>query len=78
MPTKAFLPLGIGYLILSLIGASFFRNTPTGYQVPGFSPATSGPVVDSGKDYTEKEALRTPQRARDLQRRRPDRVGRGL
>src|SRR5664279_5629445 len=61
VPTKAFLPLGIGYLILSLIGASFFRNPPTGYQVPGFSPATSGPVVDSGKDYTEKEALRTPQ-----------------
>jgi len=61
MPTKAFLPLGIGYLILSLIGASFFRNPPSGYQVPGFSPATSGPVVDSGKDYTEKEALRTPQ-----------------
>jgi len=61
VPTKAFLPLGIGYLILSLIGASFFRNPPSGYQVPGFSPATSGPVVDSGKDYTEKEALRTPQ-----------------
>ncbi len=61
VPTKAFLPLGIGYLILSLIGASFFRNPPDGYQVPGFSPATSGRVVDSGKDYTEKEALRTPQ-----------------
>ena len=61
VPTKAFLPLGIGYLIVSLIGASFFRNPPSGYQVPGFSPATSGPVVDSGKDYTEKEALRTPQ-----------------
>jgi OFA family oxalate/formate antiporter-like MFS transporter len=61
VPTRAFLPLGIGYLILSLIGASFFRNPPSGYHVPGFSPATSGPVVESGKDYTEKEALRTPQ-----------------
>ena len=61
VPTKAFLPLGIGYLILSLIGASFFRNPPSGYHVPGFEPATSGPVVESGKDYTEKEALRTPQ-----------------
>lgn len=61
VPTKAFLPLGIGYLILSLIGASFFRNPPDGYHVPGFSPATSGRVVDSGKDYTEKEAVRTPQ-----------------
>ena len=61
VPTRAFLPLGIGYLALSLIGASFFRNPPPGYHVPGFSPATTGRVVDSGKDYTEKEALRTPQ-----------------
>jgi len=61
VPTKAFLPLGIGYLIVSLIGASFFRNPPSGYHVAGFAPATSGRVVDSGKDYTEKEALRTPQ-----------------
>ena len=61
VPTKAFLPLGVGYLILSLIGASFFRNPPSGYTVPGFTPATTGRVVDSGKDYTEKEALRTPQ-----------------
>jgi OFA family oxalate/formate antiporter-like MFS transporter len=61
VPTKAFLPLGIGYLALSLIGASFFRNPPSGYHVPGFTPPTTGRVVDSGKDYTEKEALRTPQ-----------------
>ena len=61
VPTKAFLPLGVGYLVLSLIGASFFRNPPSGYRVPGFSPPTSGRVVDSVKDYTEKEALRTPQ-----------------
>ena len=61
VPTRAFLPLGIGYLVLSLIGASFFRNPPPGYHVPGYSPATTGRVVDSGKDYTEKEALRTPQ-----------------
>ncbi|HEX5427543.1 L-lactate MFS transporter [Segeticoccus rhizosphaerae] len=61
VPTKVFLPLGIGYLVLSLIGASFFRNPPEGYHVPGYSPATTGRTVDSGKDYTEKEALRTPQ-----------------
>jgi MFS transporter, OFA family, oxalate/formate antiporter len=46
---------------LELVGASFFRNPPSGYQVPGYTPATTGRVVDSGKDYTEKEALRTPQ-----------------
>ena len=61
VPTAAFLPLGIGYLVLSLIGASSFRNPPGDYHVPGFSPATSGRVVDSGRDYTEREALRTPQ-----------------
>jgi OFA family oxalate/formate antiporter-like MFS transporter len=61
VPTAAFLPLGIGYLVLSLIGASFFRNPPEGYSVPGFEPATAGRVVDSGRDYTQAEALRTRQ-----------------
>ena len=61
VPTKVFLPLGLGYLVLSLIGASFFRNPPEGYHVPGYVPPTTGRIVDSGKDYTEKEALRTPQ-----------------
>jgi len=60
-PDWAFLPLGIGYLVLSLIGASFFRNPPVGYIVPGWVRATSGRVRDSYKEYTEKEALRTPQ-----------------
>jgi OFA family oxalate/formate antiporter-like MFS transporter len=58
-PTSAFLPLGIAYLIGSLAGAFFFRNPPTGYAVPGYVPATSGKVVDSGRDYTQGEALRT-------------------
>jgi OFA family oxalate/formate antiporter-like MFS transporter len=61
VPTKAFLPLGIAYLVMSLIGASFFRNPPQGYQVPGWTPPTTGRVVDSGRDYTQGEALRTPQ-----------------
>ncbi len=60
-PSKAFLPLGIAYLVLSVIGASFFRNPPEGYAVPGFVPAMTGRVVDSGKDYTPAESLRTPQ-----------------
>lgn len=61
VPTKAFLPLGLAYLVLSLIGASFFRNPPEGYAVPGYTPATSGRVVDSGRDYTQGEAMRTRQ-----------------
>ncbi|MFN2451872.1 MAG: OFA family MFS transporter [Candidatus Dormibacteria bacterium] len=61
VPTRAFLPLGITYLVLSLIGASVFRNPPEGYRVEGYSPPTTGRVVDSGKDYTQRESLRTPQ-----------------
>ncbi|HEY9563305.1 MAG TPA: OFA family MFS transporter [Nocardioides sp.] len=60
-PTSAFLPLGIAYLVMSLIGASFFRNPPEGYTVPGFEPAHKGGGSEAGKDYTQGEALRTPQ-----------------
>ena len=59
VPTAAFLPLGIAYLIAAVAGAFFFRNPPEGYTVPGYVPATSGKVVDSGRDYTQGEALRT-------------------
>jgi MFS transporter, OFA family, oxalate/formate antiporter len=59
VPTSAFLPLGIGYLVLSLLGAAVFRNPPPGYAVPGYVPKTTGRVVDSGRDYTPGEALRT-------------------
>jgi OFA family oxalate/formate antiporter-like MFS transporter len=60
-PTRAFLPLGIAYLIMSVIGSFFFRNPPEGYTVPGWQPATEGRVVGTGRDYTPGEALRTPQ-----------------
>ena len=60
-PNRAFLPLGISYLVLALIGAAFFRNPPAGYTVPGWVPASTGRAQDSYKQFTEKEALRTPQ-----------------
>ena len=59
-PTKVFLPLGIAYLIMSLIGAAFFRNPPAGYKVPGWEPAGGG-AAGTGRDYEQGEALRTPQ-----------------
>jgi MFS transporter, OFA family, oxalate/formate antiporter len=59
--THVFLPLGIAYLVMVLIGASFFRNPPAGYSVPGFVPATTGRAVAGQKAYTLAEALRTPQ-----------------
>lgn len=59
--TSVFLPLGIAYLAMVLLGASFFRNPPAGYQVPGFTPATTGRAVAGTHAYTLTEALRTPQ-----------------
>jgi len=58
-PTSVFLPLGIAYLVFSVAGSLFFRNPPAGYSVPGYVPATTGKVVDSGRDYTQGEALKT-------------------
>jgi MFS transporter, OFA family, oxalate/formate antiporter len=61
-PTSAFLPLGIAYLVMSLAGAALFRNPPEGYTVPGYEPASDdGGGADAGKEYTQGEALRTPQ-----------------
>jgi OFA family oxalate/formate antiporter-like MFS transporter len=60
-PTSAFLPLGIGYLVMSLIGAAFFRNPPAGYTVPGYEPVASTTGTNGSSDYTQGEALRTPQ-----------------
>jgi MFS transporter, OFA family, oxalate/formate antiporter len=56
-----FLPLGVAYLVAALLGASFFRNPPAGYQVPGFVPATTGRALAGTRDYTLSEALRTRQ-----------------
>ncbi|HEX8626920.1 MAG TPA: OFA family MFS transporter [Catenuloplanes sp.] len=58
---SVFLPLGIAYLVAALAGASFFRNPPAGYQVPGFTPATGGPAVAGTRSYTLSQALRTRQ-----------------
>jgi OFA family oxalate/formate antiporter-like MFS transporter len=58
---SVFLPLGIAYLVAILLGASFFRNPPEGYRVPGFTPASTGGAVAGTRVYTLAEALRTPQ-----------------
>lgn len=59
-PTSAFLPLGIGYLAMSLIGASIFKNPPEGYVVPGYEKK-GGAEADAAKEFTQGEALRTRQ-----------------
>jgi MFS transporter, OFA family, oxalate/formate antiporter len=58
---NVFLPLGIAYLVAVLAGATFFRNPPSGYQVPGFVPATEGRAVAGTRTYGLGEALRTRQ-----------------
>ncbi len=57
LPTKAFLPLGIGYLVAIMVGASLFRN-------PAAAPAAQAAAAEpesAERDFTAAEALRTPQ-----------------
>jgi OFA family oxalate/formate antiporter-like MFS transporter len=69
VPTRAFIPLGIGYLVLGLIGASVFKNPPEGYTVAkaqeagagGAKPAAREKAGAVARDYDQGEALRTPQ-----------------
>jgi OFA family oxalate/formate antiporter-like MFS transporter len=61
VPTRAFLWLGVAYLVMALAGASFFKNPPEGYAVPGWTPSKTGRVVRSEREYSQGEALRTPQ-----------------
>ncbi|MDO5681684.1 MAG: OFA family MFS transporter [Propionibacteriaceae bacterium] len=60
-PTKVFLFLGIAYLIAGLIGASTFVKPPPGYTVAGAPAADTSASDTSAGDFTQAEALRTPQ-----------------
>ncbi len=61
-PATAFFWLGIAYLVMSLVGASLFKNPPAGYVVPGYEPVKGAATAGGqGRDYTQGEALRTPQ-----------------
>jgi MFS transporter, OFA family, oxalate/formate antiporter len=60
-PARAFLPLGVAYLAMSLVGASFFKNPPEGYVVPGHDDDGADGADHGSQDFTQSEALRTPQ-----------------
>ncbi|MGH3661572.1 MAG: L-lactate MFS transporter [Micromonosporaceae bacterium] len=60
VPTRAFLPLGIAYLVMVVVGGSQFRNPPEGYTVPGWEPKP-GRVATGAAELTTGQALRTPQ-----------------
>ena len=50
-------------LVMGLVGASVFKNPPAGYTVGGATAAAKGaaPASTAGKDFTQQEAMRTPQ-----------------
>lgn len=67
-PTKAFLWLGVAYLVFGLIGASVFKNPPAGYVAPGVAAAEAKhdttkqeQAKKAARDFTQQEALSTPQ-----------------
>lgn len=67
-PTKAFLWLGVAYLIFGLLGASVFKNPPADYVAPGAAKAQeqhddqkAEQARKAARDFTQQEALSTPQ-----------------
>jgi len=59
-PAAAFLPLGIAYLVLGVLGAMTFANPPAAAPAAK-SAAASGTAATGERDFTQAEALRTPQ-----------------
>ncbi|KQX63750.1 MFS transporter [Angustibacter sp. Root456] len=59
VPTKAFLWLGIGYLVAILVGASQFRNPAAPVTTAAATTKAAEPV--QARQFTAAEALRTPQ-----------------
>lgn len=60
-PTRVFLYFGLAYLVAGLCGAATFRNPPPGYAVGAAVTESGKPKVTPGPDFTQAEALRTPQ-----------------
>ena len=58
--SQVFLPLGIAYLVATILGGALFRNPPAGYRVPGFDESRAR-VAGTANSFTLGEALRTPQ-----------------
>ncbi|MDE0394831.1 MAG: OFA family MFS transporter [Gammaproteobacteria bacterium] len=57
--SQVFLPLGLAYLVATVVGGAMFRDPPSGYQVPGFD-SSAVRVAGTAESYSLGEALRTP------------------
>lgn len=60
-PTQAFLVLGLMYLVMTVAGGAFFRNPPADYRVPGYTGSAAAEEAAAARQYSLREALRTPQ-----------------
>jgi len=58
--SQVFLPLGLAYLVATILGGAFFRNPSAGYRVPGFDGSRAR-VAGTVHSFKLGEALRTPQ-----------------
>ena len=58
--SQVFLPLGLAYLVATILGGAFFRNPSPGYRVPGFDGSRAR-VAGTAHSFKLGEALRTPQ-----------------
>src|SRR4051812_28602706 len=56
---STFAYLGIAYLIVTVVAASFMQNPPDGWRPAGWTPTASQTSQRAGSDYTLGEALRT-------------------
>ncbi|HEY0430385.1 MAG TPA: OFA family MFS transporter, partial [Pyrinomonadaceae bacterium] len=56
---STFAYLGIAYLIVTVVAASFMQNPPDGWRPEGWTPTASQTSQRAGSDYTLREALRT-------------------
>ena len=56
---NTFAYLGIAYLVVTVIAASFMQNPPDGWRPEGWTPTASQTSQRAGRDYTLGEALRT-------------------
>jgi OFA family oxalate/formate antiporter-like MFS transporter len=57
--SKAFMVLGVMYIVMVVLGSLMLSNPPAGYKPPGWNPPVPAPGVSLKVDYTCSEMLVT-------------------